>query len=210
MVKSEFVDSLAAELQPIRRRRPTASGLAWVAISWSGVLLWMVVSGDARPGLAEQFQVPRFAAEFLLGCAASTITLLVALQACVPGRLPARSALAIAFGSFALWSGAIALGIVSPVIEPSMLGKRDGCSLETLLLSLGPLAVGLGLTARLAPLSRPAVGACLGLAAGGVPALLMQLFCMYEPWHALTHHLLPIVPVIAAGALSARFVLPRY
>ena len=59
-----------------------------------------------------------------------------------------------------------------------MLGKRENCHLETLLLSLPLLAVGLAVLRRLAPLDRALSGAVLGAGAGAIPALLMQIACM--------------------------------
>ena len=52
-------------------------------------------------------------------------------------------------------------------------------------------------------------GLCLGVAAGSVPALVMQWACMYEPAHALMHHLGPAALVALAGAVLGPRLLPR-
>ena len=43
----------------------------------------------------------------------------------------------------------------------------------------------------------------LGLAAGMLPALYMQLACMYEPTHILSMHILPGLLMVLAGAAIA-------
>ena len=49
----------------------------------------------------------------------------------------------------------------------------------------------------------------MGAAAGAVPALAMQLGCMYEPWHGLSLHLAPALVTAALGALVGWRILPR-
>ena len=43
----------------------------------------------------------------------------------------------------------------------------------------------------------------LGLAAGMLPALYMQLACMYEPLHILTLHILPGLAMVLMAAVIA-------
>ena len=210
MVKRRLADALAENLTPVRQRGFLAPALAWLIGCWLAISMWMAVTGGPRPGLAEQILVPRFATEILLGITAATAALVVGLLLSVPGRVGIGRAWSVALVPLALWVALLSLGLWSPALEPSMAGKRHHCDIETLILAVLPLGVGLVLAARLAPLSRVTIGALLGLAAAGVPALLMQLFCMYEPWHALTRHLLPIGLVGVLGAIAGRVFLPRY
>lgn len=210
MVKQELANALAGGLVPVRRRRLVVHATGWLAATWLGLVVWMVTTGGPRPGLLEQLSTPRFAIEIVLGGIAATMALLVGLLLSIPGRLERPRAALLGFTALALWVGLLAFGLLSPALEVSMVGKRDHCYLETGLLALVPLGVGLFLAARFAPLVRTTVGWWLGVAAAAVPALLMQLFCMYEPWHGLTHHLLPIAAVAALGALAGRAFLPRY
>jgi hypothetical protein len=48
-----------------------------------------------------------------------------------------------------------------------------------------------------------------GAAAAAVPGLFMQLACMYDPAHILTHHLAPIGVVAALGGLLGLLVFRR-
>jgi hypothetical protein len=98
-------------------------------------------------------------------------------------------------------------GLVSPVLEPSMLGKRDHCFIETLVFALPPTVLALFLVYRLFPL-RPVYGAALVcLAAGMMPALYMQIACMYAPVHILQMHIFPGLLVMVAGTLGMRLVV---
>ena len=90
-----------------------------------------------------------------------------------------------------------------------MLGKREHCYYETLLLSSVPFALGLVVARRRMPLERASVGLLVGVASAAVPALMMQWACMYDPAHILGHHLLPLAFVGAAGALAGWAVLAR-
>ena len=46
------------------------------------------------------------------------------------------------------------------------------------------------------------------LAAGLLPALMMQIACMYEPSHILSFHVLPVV-ILAAFAIGLTWLLTR-
>ena len=50
----------------------------------------------------------------------------------------------------------------------------------------------------------------LALAAGMIPALYMQIACMYAPAHILQFHILPGLSMVLAGAaIAALWRLPR-
>ena len=115
-------------------------------------------------------------------------------------------------GAFALllaWVGAYFYGLASPALEPSMLGKREGCYLQVLLFGLPPMALGLVMIRRLVAFDRAAAGALAGAAAGAVPGLLMQAGCMYVPEHILTHHIAPIAALALSGAALGSWVWRR-
>jgi uncharacterized membrane protein YdbT with pleckstrin-like domain len=59
------------------------------------------------------------------------------------------------------------------------------------------------------PLWPRATAAAAGAAAAAIPAILMQLACMYDPLHALSYHLTPVLMVAALGALAGPVVLTR-
>ena len=83
-----------------------------------------------------------------------------------------------------------------------MLGKRPHCVYETLLYALPPLVAAFLLVRRLYPLQPLSSSLSLSLAAAMMPALYMQLACMYDPAHVLGLHIAPalLLAALATGA----------
>lgn len=208
--RSELIDTLVHDLRPARGPRRVESLVAlWIVVSWTAVLTAMWLVGPFRPGWLQQLaESPHFLLEMAIGLASGGLAILAAVLLCVPGART-RSWLGWAVGGLLLWVGVYVLAVFDPALEPSMNGKRPGCSIQVLLFGLPPLVLGLALLRRLAPLSRAATGALLGAAAGAVPGLLMQLACVYVPVHILIHHLAPIVLLAGAGALLGALALRR-
>jgi hypothetical protein len=208
--RAELIRQLAGELRPAPAlRTPRHLALVWGAAAWLFVLGATIAVQPLRPGVLDQLVAsPRFAGETLLGLLAGGIAIGVAFAVGVPGR-SARRSIVLALGGLAVWAGVYVYGLLSPALEPSMLGKRQLCFLEVLLWGLPPLAAGLLLLRRLAPLERWSAGLVMGFAAGAMPALLMQLACMYVPSHILSHHLGPVLGLALLGALAGPLLLRR-
>jgi hypothetical protein len=208
--RGELIRQLADELRPAPAlRSPRHLALVWGAGAWLFVLGATIAVQPLRPGVFDQLLAsPRFAGETLFGLLAGGIAVGVAFAVGVPGRSHGRR-IVLALASLALWAGVYVYGLVSPALEPSMLGKRALCFLEVLVWGLPTLAGGLLLLRRLAPLERWSAGLVLGIAAGAMPALVMQLACMYVPSHILSHHLGPMLGLALLGALAAPLVLRR-
>jgi hypothetical protein len=203
--REQLIAQLASELEPVRRPgRVAGLVLLWLGLGWASTLLSMHLSGDWRPGAVTQLHgSPRFAVETLIGLACGVALVLAGLRLGIPApAAPLRRALPALLAVLA-WVALYLAALWSEAVPPSMLGKRDLCELETLLHSLPPMLLGLLLLRRLAPLAPRSAGAVLGLAAGSLPALAMQFGCMYEPGHALTHHLAPALLTAALAALLA-------
>jgi hypothetical protein len=209
--RGELIDELVADLTPSRgpRRIETLVGL-WLLLSWTAVLLATLWSGPLREGWSAQLAShPRFLAEMLLGWIAGATAITAAFQLAIPGTgRPARR-LTPVLGLLALWVGAYALDLVAPALPPSTAGARPGCTLQVLVFGTPPMLLGLVLLRRLAPLSRAWTGALVGAAAGAIPALLMQVACMYVPLHILLNHLLPVAALAALGAGLGALLLRR-
>jgi hypothetical protein len=208
--RADLIRELAGELRPAPLlRNPRHLALLWGAGAWLFVVGATIAVQPLRPGVLDQLLAsPRFAAETLCGLLAGGIAIWVAFAVGTPGRSQRRW-IALALGGLAIWASAYLYGLVSPALEPSMLGKRQICFLEVLLYGLPTLAVGLLLLRRLAPLERWSAGLLMGAAAGAMPGLLMQLACMYVPAHILSHHLGPVVGLALLGALGGPLVLRR-
>lgn len=205
-----LIDELAADLEPVRRSvRSGSACLGWLVAGWAVVAALTWLTGPFRPGAGEQLlMAPRFALESGMALAAGVFAVGGAFALGTPGHrhgLLVRIAMLLVGG----WLALLVLGLWTPPLAPSMLGKRSLCDLQTLLFALGPLALGFWALRRRAVLDRRLAGLCLGVAAGSLPALIMQWACMYDPAHALMHHLGPAAVVALAGAVLAPRLLPR-
>lgn len=198
----ELINELANDLEPVTPVKGIAvRNLSWLAATAAFALLAIHWYGPIRPGAMQQLlEHPRFLLEIVFGSATIIMLSLAAFRTAIPGALSSRVT-TIALAMLALWLAGYVIGMVSPALEPSMLGKRDHCVVETFLYGLPPALLGMALCARLYPLDPAATAFRIGLAAGLVPALYMQVACMYDPVHAITLHMLPgiLVGVGCAG-----------
>ncbi len=196
----QLIDSLVADLEPRRRApRPWLIALAWVLPAALFVVAVTGLAGPLRPtALSQLASEPRFLLETLLGAAAIGAAAVVAFYSAVPGALP-RTGYAAALGLMGLWLLNYVVGLAYPALESSMLGKRDHCVLESFIYGVPPLVAALLLLRRLYPLQPLRSAALAGLVAGMLPALYMQIACMYAPAHILQFHILPgmIVALVA-------------
>lgn len=175
-------------------------GIAWYL---SGAIYVVVVTqlfGPIRPGALTQLATePRFLLETMLGVAATLWISLLAFRSSVPAALSRRFAVA-GLVLLALWLVQYVIGVFSPALEPSELGARQHCYLETMLYALPMILAGLYFVRRLHPLRPVRTAMSIGLAAGMLPALYMQIACKYDPIHILTFHISPGLLMVAASA----------
>ena len=208
--RQDLIDSLSADLAVVKPA-PSAARLAlvWGVLSALYVMAVTHLFGPLRPTALQQLvSEPRFLGESLLGVMALAVAALISFRAAIPGAL--SRLLALTGGVLlALWLGAYLFGLISPALEPSMAGKRPHCFLETFLYALPPLFAGLLLVKRLYPLQPGRAGLWLGLTAGLLPALYMQLACMYIPDHILKFHIAPGLGVAAVAVPLGRWMLAR-
>jgi len=210
MTRERLIDELAGGLEPVGRL-PRARWLAWawLAFGWLSATAATLAVAPLRPGVLEEVAAsPRFDLELLAGLATG-VAAIVAASALALVREASWRIVSPPLAALALWAGLVALRLPGPASDAPLLGARDACVVEVFAYALAPLLLGLVLGRRLAPLDRPWCGALLGLAAGAIPALLMHVACMIEPWHVLRFHLAPLVALAALGALAGRVALPR-
>jgi hypothetical protein len=200
----ELIASLSRDVAPVSPAPPVNTlGIAWFVSSAIYVVAVTHIFGPTRAGAFSQLATePRFLMESLLGAAAILWTSLLAFRAAIPAALTRQFA-AGGLVLMALWLAQYLIGLVSPALEPSMVGKRSHCYYETMIYALPPILVGVFLIRRLYALRFVRTAMSLSLAAGMLPALYMQLACMYEPAHILTLHILPGLLMVLAGAAIA-------
>ena len=199
----QLIDSLVGDLEPRRPVQwPWLVAVAWLLPAALFVVAVTGLLGPLRPNAFDQLaNHPRFLLETLLGVAAIGAAALVAFYSAIPGGINRTWQMA-ALWMMALWLLNYVVGLVNPALEPSMLGKRDHCVFETFIYALPPLVLGLVvLQRRLYPLQPLRSAALVGLVAGMLPALYMQIACMYVPLHILKFHVAPGLAVALVAPL---------
>lgn len=201
-----LISKLSQELTPVSPP-PAINKLAivWILLGAIFVVAVTHLAGPARPGAFAQLGTePRFLLETMLGVVAILWFSLIAFRSAIPAALGRRFAIA-GVVLMALWLAQYVIGFVSPALEPSRLGKRDHCYLETMIYSLPVILAGFYLVRRLYPLSPRRTAMSIGLASGMLPALYMQLACMYEPTHILAFHIAPGLLMVGVSAGIAAY-----
>jgi hypothetical protein len=194
----------------MRRLSSGAAIVLWLSLSWAFVIAITLATGDLRPDVIEQLlHSPRFVVECLLGFGVGVFAFRTAILLALPGRASWRRAVPAAHAMVALWILAYVYGLVDPALEPSMVGKRPHCFSETLLFSSLPVALGVLLIARRTPIRRGWVGVLIGASAASLPALMMQVACMYDPKHILLLHLVPVLIMGIVGGVLGKIILRK-
>jgi len=196
-----LISDLSSNLAPVSPP-PNINRLAiaWFALSAIYVVAVTQLFGPIRPGAITQLSTePRFLLETVLGVAAILWFSLLAFRSAIPAALTRQFA-AAGLVLMALWLAQYVVGFISPALEPSKLGKRNYCYFETMVYSLPVILAGLFFVRRLYSLRPVRTAMSISLAAGMLPALYMQLACMYEPAHILAFHILPGLLMVGVGA----------
>lgn len=199
-----LIENLSSDLAPVTPA-PNINrlALAWFLLSAIYTVAVTHLIGPIRPGAITQLATePRFLFETVLGVVSILWFSLLAFRSAVPAALSKQFAVA-GVVLVALWLAQYVVGYVSPALEPSKLGKRSYCYVETLVYALPVILAGLYFIRRLYPLRPVRTAMSVGLVAGMLPALYMQLACMYEPSHILAFHILPGLLMVGVGAAFA-------
>ncbi len=199
--RDALIATLSADLQSVKPATPVDRvAIAWLLLSAMYVVAITHFMGPARSNAWFQLATePRFLLECLGGLLAMTIGAVGAFRAAVPGAL-SRRFLLLAIALMPIWWSFYLVGLLEPGMEPSMLGKRPHCIWETFVYALPPMVLAFLLTRRFYPLRPVYLAFSFSMVAGMMPALYMQIACMYAPAHILAFHLLPGILVAAAGA----------
>ncbi|MCW8924927.1 MAG: DUF1109 domain-containing protein [Xanthomonadales bacterium] len=207
-----LISELSSGLAPVSPpRNIDLVALAWFLLSTCFVVVVTLLIDPIRPGALMQLaSKPRFLLETMLGVAAILWVSLAAFRSAVPGALTGRFATTGLF-LIALWLIQYLIGLVSPALEPSTLGDRHHCWLEAMIYSLPVTVAGLLVVGRNYPLRPIRAGMFVGLVAGMLPALFMQLACMYEPSHIIMFHILPglLMAAVSIGIAAWWHALSR-
>ncbi|WP_448549672.1 NrsF family protein [Thalassotalea fusca] len=207
--REHLITQLTEELTSVKQiPNVNLLAIAWFSLSIVYVILLVNLLGPIRPGALDQLMSsPRFLLEMLLGITAIGWLSLQAFRDSVPGMLSRR----FMVGSIILmilWQMQYVIGFVSPALEPSTLGKRNLCLYETIFYSLPPIYIAWLLVRRFYLLHPMRTAVSLSLASGMMPALYMQIACMYDPSHTLNFHMAPGFLMIIIGVSIAWYWQP--
>lgn len=198
----DLIKDLSINVSPVHPRNSLLLPIIlWFFISWGYVIALSLYLGPLREGALESLiSSPQFAFESSIGLISGGLFCVIAFQESIPG-LRHKWLIYLSYFSAILWVSCYVIGLSFPALEPSMLGKRAHCVLEAYLYSIPPLIIGYFLIYRRYPLNSLRAGIFLGISAGMLPALFMQVSCMYDPRHILTHHIGPATVAIVIGAI---------
>ena len=205
-----LIESLVADAGSSSTNKPprllpvNLASLLYVVLSCVAVAGIMYVLQPFRSGIWQQFlNYPVFALELISGFAALLMLGFAMLRSSVPGSH--LYALPIGLGLLAIWLASILSGYFEPALPPSMAGKREECYFEALYYSAALALVAIYLL-RVRYALRPGVTAAVGaLLVPSISAYLMQIACMHDVGHSMTHHLLPAF--VSAVVLFPVFLL---
>lgn len=201
----DLVDGLTPTGRP---SNPGRGALAWWLVATLATAGVMTLVQPFRPGFVGQLlATPRFALESILGLVVCASIARAAFALGIPDlRSPWRRA-RVPLTLLAIWLGLFGFALLAPVLPPSMAGKRPFCHLEVLVYAVPLTIAGLLVIRRMLPLDAATTGAWMGFGAGLIPAFLMQLACMHEPWHIIELHLAPTIGTAALGAVLGYWLL---
>ena len=209
---NELISELVHDLPASSRSGRTLDIiLLWLVLNFTIALLLISFTGSFREGSLQQaIEYPRFLVESLTGMLAIVLLAVGAFHSGIPSNIPDMKRFLPALMVLIAWLGFYVVGIWSPALEPSMLGKRNFlCYVETLLYGLPSMVIGFYLIGRLWPLRGAWTGLMIGLAAGATSALIMQFACMYIPVHIITHHLIPGLILGLIGLFAGKYFLTK-
>ena len=190
----KLIDQLVSDAAPVKQRvlPPARIGALWFTAALSLSALVMFLLQPFRAGLLEQIQtVPLYFVEVASGFVALALLGVAMFKSAVPGE--SKQAMYWGLASFGIWLATILSGFITPVLEPSMVGKRAECYFEALYYSTASALPVIWLLTRRYSVNAFETAFLGALWIAMAPAFLMQLACMHEPNHALSHHLLPML-----------------
>ncbi|MDJ0790116.1 MAG: NrsF family protein [Myxococcota bacterium] len=206
LTREEHIEALVADHRPVAAAGRTGLHLGlWLAASVGFVVAVTWATGPLRPGLPSV----QLLVELGLGLGVVVLGALGALRLGQPQPRSVGRRITPALLATVGWLALLALAMWAPALEPTMAGKREGCEHWVFALGLPPLLLGLAGLRRFAPFGRVLPGALLGAAAGAIPAVVMQVACMYDPIHALELHTLPVLGLVGVGAALGPLTLRR-
>jgi hypothetical protein len=208
--RKQFITNLVKDAQLVKFTNTRTSTMTWLISAFVFAALLTYISAPYRSSIAyELLSSFQFFFESIIGLASIVLLIYTAFDFAIPSQRPVAKRLVLPLTVLVIWIGFYVFGLMYPALEPSMADKREYCYSETFIYALPILLVSLLWVRKQWPLHPKITGLLLGLAAGSVPALIMQFACMYEPEHILIYHILPGLLVGVVGVVLATLMLRR-
>ncbi len=211
MQTDKLIESLAAQLQPVRpMRAPLLRALLWLVVVGAVVSAFLMLHKGGLDLFMQRIAVPRIALEYVGTGLTAIAAVIAAFELSVPGRSSRWALLPVP--PLLLWLGSSGLGCLrngwSLDGAGGILGDSSGCFSFILLASL-PLATGLFWMLRQArPIAPPPVAALGTLGVAATAAFILEFFHPFDVTVIdLTLHLAAIGLVMLIGTLWRRPLL---
>ena len=207
----EIINELVEDLSPVQRlMSPVTRTLVFLVPSLICLTAIMWYLQPFRPGFLEQIlNFPRFSLEIFFGYAAAILAIAIGFIMSVPGAKEEKFVRNLIRIGVILFAGVFLYSLSSPSMPITMAGKRGFCIFEVAIFG-GVLAILLIAFHRRSVFFKPTASSLfIGIGCALLPAITMQLACMYNPQHALTHHYGPILVVTAFSIILGRFFLKK-
>lgn len=174
----DLVNTLAANLTPVRRLRPPlARAACWLLLA-ALVLALLAVAEGLRPDLAERLADPRFVVRVAGALSTGTLAAIAAFMASLPDR--SRFWLLLPAPAFGLWLSTVGYQCMTDWVSVAPNGIRLGETARcfaTLALTSLPLSLAMLIMLRYAAPLRPTGVALAGsLAVAAITATALSLF----------------------------------
>ncbi|PHS31837.1 MAG: hypothetical protein COA95_04950 [Methylophaga sp.] len=209
--RSHLIDTLTLDLQPVKVINVGLMTLYFLVGAFVFSLSLFLLTGPFRSGAGHQLlSSPQFLVESCVGVLSIALLMYAAFQLAIPSPKPLLSQLKWPLIGLIVWISFYAFGFVRPALEPSALGMRDHCNYQVFIFGIPTLLVALYWLNKQWPIYPVSTGFLMGLAAGAIPALIMQFACMYDPHHILTAHIGPGILVGVLGACIGAISLTRH
>ncbi len=206
--REQLINDLTMDMEPVKSVNVRQSVLMWLGGAFIVVTILALLTGPYRSGFGHDLMFsPQFLVESIVGLISAAILIFSAFELTIPSSQSLVKRLLLPLLSIAVWVGFYLVGLIHPALEPSMAGKREFCYYETFVFALPIMGAAFFWARQQWPLHPASTGLLIGLAAGAIPALIMQFACMYDPHHILTDHILPGLSVGLVGAVLGLFLL---
>jgi len=207
---NKTIGELVDELKPYSIAMP-APGIALLWTVFAFIITTFIASlfASFRTGVLSQLiDYPKFTLEILSGMGVVLSAVYVVFALSVPG-LNVKKAISICLSLIVVLSILFFSSFFYPSAPVSMLGKRPLCFYEGLAYGTVLLGSLVFFVNKRAPLNVLKLGMFAGLASCSLTAVIMHFGCMYDPWHILSHHILPVFILAVIGLFSAKFLVKK-